>query len=470
MFPGGSEAEFSNCRSGRPPGPRGFTQVPLLPNPDDVTGAANDGFGEGVSGEAGPIEAGDAAGPPQAVWAELRRHWRLLGACTIGFGLSLSGIPFYTLGVFVDPLHAAFGWSVGQVQIGLTISYLTTMAILPAVGWLADRIGVRAVALGALTGLGLAFMALSLQRGQLWAFWLNWFFISLFGTGTLAITWTRPLTHAFRAGRGLALGLSLLGTGVIGIFGPPAARALIDAVGWRWAYVCLGAAPIVLAVPTTLLFFRDPAPAAPHEARGLPAPLTNPRLWLLGFAFLLIAGGVSGTITNLIKAVTSAGVSRGDAVAAASLVGVFVVIGRVSCGALIDRFWAPGVAAIFVAMPATACALLASGPARPGVAALSAALIGLTAGAEFDLLPFLIGRYLPLRRYTGALAVGSACFYLGAAAGGPLLAAFYDRLGSYRLGLWGASGLFAVAALALLCLGPYPTFASHAALGHPESD
>ena len=411
---------------------------------------------------------------PEETWSEIRRNWRLLGACTIGFGFSLSGIPFYTVGVFVDPLHAAFGWNVGQVQLGLTIAYLTTMAILPAVGMLADRIGVRAVALVSLTGLGLSFMALGLQRGQLWAFWLNWFFISLFGTGTLAITWTRPLTHAFRAGRGLALGLSLLGTGVIGIFGPPAARALIDVVGWRWAYACLGAAPIVCAIPTTLLFFRDPAPdGGDHAAMGLPAPqsapMREPRLWLLGFAFLLIAGGVSGTITNLIKAVTSEGVSRTDAVAAASLVGLFVVIGRVSCGALIDRFWAPGVAAIFIAMPATACALLASGPARPGVAAISAAMIGLTAGAEFDLLPFLIGRFLPLSRYTSSLAVGSACFYLGAAAGGPLLAAFYDHLGSYRLGLWGASGLFAIAAVTLLCLGPYPVFASSSASPGAES-
>jgi len=245
---------------------------------------------------------------------------------------------------------------------------------------------------------------------------------------------------------------------VIGIFGPPAARALIDAVGWRWAYVWLGAAPIVLALPTTLLFFRDPAPNIGQAAKGLPAPLNNPRLWLLGGAFILIAGGVAGVIPNLIKIFTSEGVSRADAVLAASLVGIFVVIGRVSCGALIDRFWAPGVAAIFVALPATACALLALGPARPGVAAISAVLIGLTAGAEFDLLPFLIGRYLPLERYTGSLAAGSACFYLGAAAGGPLLALFYDHLGSYRLGLWGASGLSVIAAIALLCLGPYPVF------------
>jgi len=398
-------------------------------------------------------------GPPaDAAWSELRRNWRLLAACTIGFGMSLSGIPFYTLGVFVDPLHAAFGWRVGDVQLGLTISYLTTMVVLPGVGWLADRIGVRRVALGSLVLLGLAFMCLGLQGGQLWTFYLNWFFISLFGTGTLAITWTRALTHAFSAGRGLALGLSLLGTGVIGIFGPPATRELIDAVGWRWAYVWLGAAPIVIAVPTTLLFFHDETPDHHRAAAGLPARLADPKLWLLGGAFIVIAGGVAGVIPNLVKVFTSQGVSRADAVLATSWVGLFVVIGRVSCGALIDRFWAPAVAAIFVLAPAVACAVLAHGGVRPGTAAIASALVGLAAGAEFDLLPFLISRYMPLERFTSSLAVASACFYLGAGLGGPALAAFYDRLGSYSVGLWIAAGLFAVAAASLLCLGPYPTF------------
>ena len=398
--------------------------------------------------------------PADQAWSELRRNWRLLAACTVGFGMSLSGIPFYTLGVFVDPLHAAFGWSVGEVQLGLTISYLTTMAVLPGVGWLADRIGVRAVALGSLVLLGVAFMCLGLQGGQLWGFYLNWFFISLFGTGTLAITWSRALTHAFVAGRGLALGLSLLGTGVIGIVGPQITRELIDAVGWRWAYVCLGAAPIVIAVPTTWLFFRDETPDHHRAAAGLPARLADPRLWLIGGAFLVIAGGVAGVIPNLIKVFTSHGVSRADAVLATSWVGVFVVIGRVSCGALIDRFWAPAVAAIFVLAPAAACAVLAHGGVRPGTAALASALVGLAAGAEFDLLPFLISRYMPLERFTRSLAVASACFYLGAGLGGPALAWFYDRQGSYSVGLWTAAGLFAAAAATLLCLGPYPAFRS----------
>ena len=402
---------------------------------------------------------------PRTAWSELRRDWRLVTACTVGFGLSLSGIPFYTMGVFIDPLHAAFGWSVGQIQLGLTISYLTTMVVLPGVAWLADRFGVRRVALGALTLLGLSFMSLSLQQGPLWTFYLTWFFISLFGTGTLAITWTRAITDTFNAGRGLALGLSLLGTGVIGIVGPSVARALIDAVGWRWAYVCLGAAPIVIAVPTTLLFFRDGGRSRSSPPKGLPARLGDLRLWMLGGAFLVIGGGVAGVIPNLIKAFTTEGLSRADAVLAVSWLGVFVVLGRVFCGALVDRFWAPGVAAIFVLMPAVACAMLGLGHIQTDKAVLAAALIGLAAGAEFDLMPFLVGRYLPIERYSGSLAAASACFYLGAAAGGPALAFFYDRWGSYTLGLWAAAALFLGGAATLLLLGPYPTLEASASEG-----
>ncbi len=397
--------------------------------------------------------------PKGSAWTELRREWRLLTACTIGFGMSLSGTPFYTMGVFIDPLKAAFGWSVGAIQLGLTISYLTTVAVLPGIGWLTDRFGVRIVALSALTLMGLAFMALGLQAGQLWTYYLTWFFISLFGTGTLAITWSRAITGAFRAARGLALGVSLLGTGLVGVVAPPAARSLIDLVGWRGAYFCLGAPPILIAVPVTLLFLRDAGPRRQTQPKGTGARLNDPRLWTLAAAFLLIAGGIAGVIPNLVKVLTTEGLSRADAVAAASVVGGFVVLGRVGCGALVDRFWAPGVAAAFVMMPACACAVLAGGAIHHLQGAmLAAALIGLAAGAEFDLLPFLVGRYLPPERYTAALALASAAFYLGAAAGGPALATFYDRMGSYRIGLGGAAALFAVGAAALLTLGPYPVF------------
>jgi len=75
-----------------------------------------------------------------------------------------------------------------------------------------------------------------------------------------------------------------------------------------------------------------------------------------------------------------------------------VMGGRIAAGILIDRIWAPLVAIGFLAMPAAACFLLvgdtlASGP----IIALAAVLVGLAAGAEFDLVAFMAGRYFGMR-------------------------------------------------------------------------
>jgi MFS family permease len=365
----------------------------------------------------------------------------------------LSGIPFYTLGVFVDPLRRAFGWQVASIQSCLTVSYLTTMMTLPAVGWLANRVGVRIVAICSLVFMSFAFMGMAFQDQNLWRFYVNWFLLALGGTGSLAITWTKPLASALQAARGMGLGLSLLGTGVIGMLGPPISRMLIDSFGWRMAYVCLGAAPLIIAVPVAFFFFHDPTPL--RSTVRATRPFANPKLWVLGAIFVLLAAGVTGVVPNLIKILTSEGVHRNEAILVSSTIGLFVMAGRLLCGVLVDRFWAPGVAIGFIALSALGCSLLAMGATAHGAGFLAAALVGLTVGAEFDLMPFLVSRYLPQEHFTGSLAAISACFYLGAAISGPGLAIFFDLFGSYRAGLCISIAFFAFAAIALAVLGPY---------------
>ena len=391
--------------------------------------------------------------------SELRRGLPLVLACGFGFGLGLSSIPFYTFGVFVDPLRTAFGWSVGAIQAGLTVSYLTTVVMLPAVAWAADRFGAKRVALVSSGLFGLAFMALGLTDRSVWSFYAHWFLVSLFGTGTLALTWSRGIAGSFKAGRGLALGLALLGSGVMGVVGPPLARLLIGAVGWRAAYACLGLAPILISMPLTLAFFHGGAAlAGSSESRGIGPPILTSSFWLSACAFLAIGMGVAGVIPNLVKVFTTSGLGRDAAITATSVVGLFVVIGRVACGALIDRFWAPGVAAVFLAAAALACLLLSHPPVSYPVALAASAMIGLVAGAEFDLLPFLVGRYFPLGAFTKSLGAVSAVFYVGAAMGGPLLGRVYDLSGRYGPGLDGAAALFVMGGIGLLCLGRYPVF------------
>jgi hypothetical protein len=91
--------------------------------------------------------------------------------------------------------------------------------------------------------------------------------------------------------------------------------------------------------------------------------------------------------------------------------------------------------------------------------ALAAALLGITTGAEGDLLAYLASRYFGLRSF-GQIA-GLLYVPLGLAhAASPLLyAASRDLSGSYDSMLVTAMVLFSGGAGLLLAMGPYPDFA-----------
>ena len=88
-----------------------------------------------------------AAAPPTSatVGDEFRRGWRTLLAASIGNGSGLSGLAFYTFGVFILPLTEAFGWARGDVSIASSFLLLGTVISAPIVGSLIDRIGARRV-------------------------------------------------------------------------------------------------------------------------------------------------------------------------------------------------------------------------------------------------------------------------------------------------------------------------------------
>jgi hypothetical protein len=57
-------------------------------------------------------------------YGEFRRGWGLGLSAMLGIALGLSRMPFYTIGVFAPHLSAEFGWSMGQIMGGLTITTL----------------------------------------------------------------------------------------------------------------------------------------------------------------------------------------------------------------------------------------------------------------------------------------------------------------------------------------------------------
>jgi len=405
--------------------------------------------------------------------SEFRRGWPIVMAAMFGIALGLSPMPFYTIGIFAPILAQEFHWTFAQIFAGITCTTAAVIVASPLVGYAADHFGVRPVALTSVALFGASFMALGLGTGSLPLYYVTWLVIAFVGAGTLPITWTRAVNNGFQSGKGLALGFSLLGTGLFGYLIKPLAAWFIAEFGWRDAYVAIGALPLLISLPIGFVCFRDPGqgsidPRQRRAASQLRAARTPGltlretfgewRFWLLAGCFIALAFAVGGLIPNMENILKLATFERRDIVRLTSLIGLSVIVGRVLGGWLIDRFWAPAVAAVLLGAPAAACLILAGPALDYRSAMLAIGLIGLAAGAEYDLLAFMVARYFGMKSYGGIYGALYSCFALGAGVGPVVFGANFDRTHAYTESLHLAAGLFLLPALALLLLGRYRDF------------
>jgi predicted MFS family arabinose efflux permease len=140
----------------------------------------------------------------------------------------------------------------------------------------------------------------------------------------------------------------------------------------------------------------------------------------------------------------------------AGVIGVAVIVGRIATGYLLDRFWAPGVAFVVLGLPAVSCAVLASGAGGVQGSVIAAVIVGLAAGAEFDVMSYLVSRYFGSNRYGVIYANLYAAFKIAAGIAAPLYGRAFDVAGTYTVVLYGGAAAMLLGAGLLLLLGPYP--------------
>jgi MFS family permease len=405
-------------------------------------------------------------------YAEFRFGWPVVLASAIGIGLGMSPLPFYTLGVFAGPLAVEFGWGYTEIMMGLAFFTATAVFASPVIGYLTDKFGPRRVALTSIVVFSFTMMSFSLTNGStaMWIF--NWCALAFCGAGTLPITWTRAVNGWFFEKRGLALGFSLIGTGLFGLLAKQYAFFLIELVGWRMAYVGVGALPLMIAWPVAFFLFRDTSdpkvadkvalmerktkkPKVRYGGLSLKEAIKDWRFWLLAYSFVPISFAVGGPIPNLETMLGGKGFTPGDAVTLASLLGIAVIIGRVIGGFLLDHFWAPAVAAIILSLPAVATFMLAQSDISFVYAATAIMILGAAAGVEYDLMAYLVSRYFGLLHYAVIYGALYGFFALGSGVAPVVFGAYYDASGSYDEILKISSVLFLIGAIPLLLLGKY---------------
>jgi len=401
---------------------------------------------------------------------EMLSGYPLLLAAFIGIAIGINSIYFYTSGLFVKPLQAEFDWSRSAISSVNFVGALASAGLAPFVGALTDRFGVRLVAGVCLLGFASGFYLVS-GASNFTEFFVFALFLQMVGTGTSPIVFSRLVNQHFNAARGLALGISLAGTGLTGALAPRFLAGFIEENGWRDAYQVLGLI-VILLTPLVILLAsyrvkpddREPGDQESGSRIGqdeehgivLSEALRSSTLWFLSALFFSVSIAIGGLILHFIPLLTDAGVDFKTAASVAGTLGVSVVIGRIGIGFLLDRFFAPYVAMILFST--TAIGLLILAFAGPDSAVIAAFCIGASIGGETDLIAYFTARYFGMRAYGKIYGIVYAMFTLGMSFSAVLVGGIYDLHGTYFPALLTSAGLLMAGVVICSRLPAFPKF------------
>jgi MFS family permease len=386
--------------------------------------------------------------------------WRVVLAACFGVMAGFGSLFVYTFNVFVKPLSAAFGWNREEISLGFGLAAITLGVVSPFLGRWIDRFGPRRIILPCMTVYCCAILSLALLHAALWQFYLACIVLGLVGNGAAHLAYSRSISTWFQRRLGTALAFVMVGAGLGAMILPVVAQAMITRAGWRAAYLSLGALALLFGLPLSWRYIRDRG-VVRHETASVAHSGLTWQQGLRSFAFWIIVAilfvssvSMNGAITHLSALLTDRGITPGDAALCASLLGGSSVLGRIGVGWLLDRFFGARVALVVNLITAAGIFLLAHASSF-SAGCLAATLIGIGAGGEAAITPYLLTRYFGLRAFSTLYGL-TWTFYAAAGAIGPvILGRAFDLTGSYTSLLVVLAGALSLAAVLNLFLPRY---------------
>lgn len=395
-------------------------------------------------------------------FGELRQNIRPLAAASLGAGVSL---PFfaYTNTVFSPHLIKEFGWSRAQFAlVGLTM--LATLLVLPVIGRLNDRYGVRRVALGGTLLLPLCFVGYAMQTGSFLFFLACATAVLMIGAMTSPLVYSRLIAERFDKAQGLALTVMNCVPAALAIPFVPVLNWIIDTWGWRPAYLVLGV--IVLVAGLIALMLVPPQQPAEKASEASMAAVEKPQrakddyrlilksgvFWIIfiGFFLCLLQTPLHAAQMNIM--LMENGLTTQGAANIVSVYAAGTIIGRIACGLALDRYSTPAVTAISMGIPAIGYLILGSPLDAVGFVTFAMFLVGVSVGAESDLISYLVARYFKLRIYSTTLGVVYVCSFAASASGALMISGILTVWDSFAPFLYLVAGTVTAGSLLFLLL------------------
>lgn len=389
-----------------------------------------------------------------------RTPWTIVIASALALIVGNGPVLLFTFGIFLKPIAEQTGWSRGTMSLGVAIALTLAGLMTPLVGRLVDRWGVQRLLLFAITGFAIGIAALSLTPANVAGFVALYGCAGLLSSGQAPLPYAKAIASRFDSRRGLALGIAMAGVGIGTSLMPQVASLLLKTFSWREAYIALGLLTWLVAFPAAF-FVSDLEPGEMRISGPTTAgddvvqALRSTDFWAIAVAILLVVVALNGVIAHLVAVWTDRGIASNIATSLLIAVGVATIIGRLITGFLLDRVFAPRLAAAIFLMPLIGMIALMLGGVSLAAAFTTAACFGFSLGAEVDIVGYLVSRYFGLRRYGEIYGYIFAIFTVGSGLGPYLMGLSFDQAHSYNLAIGIFCGMLIAASAAISYLGPY---------------
>ena len=398
--------------------------------------------------------------------------WFVVGAAMLCISTGPGPFAFAALGLFILPFEAEFGWERTQISACLTLLVAATAVSLPIIGRYVDKKGSRVILFPSLVIFALCLAAIPAFVTELWHLVVIFLLIGTIAAGTNSVPYMPILSAWFFKYRGLAIGISIAGIGLGYAYVPLLVQYLVDNAGWRYGYYALSGIVLFIALPLAYFFLKEsPAdmglkpdgqtsgkpPEATRKDVGLEVKeiLRHRDFWMLVAIFVTLSFVLNGMLAHLVPMLSDRGMDTRTAAAVAATEGITVFFSRILIGYLIDRFFAPYVAMVFFSLSAVGIAIFALG-AVDAMAFVGAICVGLSLGAEVDLLAYLTGRYFGLKSFGATYGLLFSAILTGTALGPLAFGIGFDTTGSYIGILTICVGINIVAVILAAFMGKYP--------------
>ncbi|MDB0439209.1 MFS transporter [Clostridioides difficile] len=362
--------------------------------------------------------------------------------------ISVYGIVNNCASLFIKPVTEDLGFSRSEFSLYYTVIALSTMVIALFMGKLAKKFKIKSIMLVGCVLAGIGYIGYS-YANSIYVFYL----MSIFSGLGLGMTTLTPLSiiisNWFVEKRGLALGLTFMGSGVGGMIFNPVANYIILNYGWRQSYLVLGIIILVTTVPIVLIFMSEkPSDKGlfPYgyenssksvldtSAKGvmLGEAVKTKIFWIMVVGLILITIIAMGVQMHIASYLTDIGYSPTFAASVISINMGVVILGKILLGYIFDKIGCEkGVIFVGLQVFLGVLALLFASKYPAIIVFIICWGIGNCMGT---IVPALItSEIFGKKDYSTIVGVVNAVVLLGAALGSAVTGKLYDISGGYTL-------------------------------------